>query len=881
VKELNAEQLRLKEQYSGNRNWLKWGPYLSERQWGTVREDYSSDGNTWDYFPHDQARSRTYRWGEDGLAGICDESCRLCFAVGLWNRKDPVIKERLFGLSGSEGNHGEDVKELYYYLDSTPTHSYMKHLYKYPRATFPYKELVQTNRNRTKQEDEFELYDTGIFKDGNYFDVFTEYTKAGEEDILIKIIIHNHSTEKAGLSVLPSLWLRNLWSFGLMKERPSINTGKINKSYGYVKVTHESLGNYYLYFQEPDRLLFTENETNNERISGIPNASPFVKDAINDAVVSQKFDLFEAKESGTRFSPVYELEIEPGDSREIRLRLSKSLFRANPLIKEFEKIFNFRIEEADTFYNQLCVEDKDLKNIQRQAFAGMLWNKQYYNIDMPRWLNGDPGQPAPPESRRNGRNNNWLTLNNEDIISMPDKWEYPWYAAWDLAFHCVPLAMVDPDFAKNQLILFLREWYMRPNGQLPAYEGAFSDVNPPVHAWACLQVYRLDKKQKGNGDLSFLKRVFQKLLINFTWWVNRKDHNDKNVFEGGFLGLDNIGVFDRSTFIPGVGHLEQADGTSWMAMYCLNMLDIALELAQEDRTYEDVATKFFEHFVYIADSLNRMGENWTGAWDEHEGFFYDILARPDGSFVPLKVRSLVGLTTFFATLVLDRERLKNVPDFVKRFVWFRNYRLQNNYYIVIEEMKDNEDIILSLTPRKRIQKLLKALLDEDEFFSPSGIRSVSKIHEKPYTIKINHEEYALKYEPAESSNSLFGGNSNWRGPVWMPMNYLMVQSLRTLYQYYGNTLTSPCPTGTDSESDLKKIADELSMRLISIFKQDNNGKRRVNGNNPFYDNDPYSNDLILFYEYFNGDTGKGIGASHQTGWTGLVAELIDQLYKNN
>ncbi len=881
MKNNTTEQIRLNEHYSGSHNWMKWGPYLSERQWGTVREDYSPDGSAWDYFPHDHARSRIYRWGEDGLAGISDEFCMLCFSVGLWNGNDPIIKERMFGLTGSEGNHGEDVKELYYYLDSTPTHSYMKHLYKYPQRTFPYDDLAKTNRERSKLENEYELTDSGIFSDGRYFDVFTEYAKANEEDILIKITIHNRGAEKASVSVLPTLWLRNLWSFGLIKERPSISKGRIAKGSAYVKIRHESLGDYYLWYEKPDRVLFTENETNTERIFGRPNLTPFVKDAINDAVISQQFDLFENKNEGTKFSPLYELIIEGGKSSEIRLRLSKKLVKDSPLTHDFEEIFNTRISEADEFYNELCVEDKELKNIQRQAFAGMLWSKQYYNIDIPQWLNGDPGQILPPSGRKTGRNSNWLTLNNEDIISMPDKWEYPWYAAWDLAFHCVPLAMVDPDFAKNQLILFLREWYMRPSGQLPAYEWSFSDVNPPVHAWASLQVYRLEKKKRGKGDIDFLKKVFQKLLINFTWWVNRKDHKENNVFEGGFLGLDNIGVFDRSTFIPGGGHLEQADGTSWMAMYSLNMLDMALEIAQEDSTFEDVATKFFEHFVYIAESLNRMGEDWTGAWDEKEGFFYDILANPDGSYIPLKVRSLVGLTSFFATLILDKERLKNVPDFVKRLEWFRNYRLQNQFYIVIEEMKDNEDIILSLTPRKRLQRLMKALLDEDEFLSPGGIRSVSKIHKKPYTLKINGDEYGLKYEPGESNNSLFGGNSNWRGPVWMPMNYMLVQSLRTLFQYYGKSLSAACPAGCDELSNLDQIADDISNGIISLFNPDENGKRPVHGDNLLYQNDPHFKDLILFYEYFHGDNGRGIGASHQTGWTGLVAELIDKLYKKH
>ncbi len=874
----NKEKLRLNEHYSGKKNWLKWGPYLSERQWGTVREDYSADGSAWDFFPHDHARSRVYRWGEDGIAGISDEYGNLCFSVALWNGKDPIIKERLFGLTGSEGNHGEDVKELYYYLDSTPTHSYMKHLYKYSQAEFPYEKLISENRNRSKHEGEFELTDTGIFNENRYFDVFTEYAKADNEDILIKITIHNRANEEAAVSVLPTLWFRNLWSFGLIKEKPRLELAA-EKDAKYVRAVHPKLGEYYFYFGENPHTLFTENETNVERLFNLPVQSPFVKDAINDAVVKQDFSLLEGLAEGTKFSPVYELKIAGGENYEIRLRLSKPKLNDNALTESFNVLFEERQKEADAFYDELCVEDEELKNIQRQAFAGMLWSKQYYNIDIPRWLNGDPGQTPPPESRKKGRNHEWVSLNNEDIISMPDKWEYPWYAAWDLAFHCIPLAMVDPGFAKSQLILFLREWYMRPNGQLPAYEWSFRDVNPPVHAWACLQVYRIEKKNTGIGDVDFLKKTFQKLLINFTWWVNRKDHNDNNVFEGGFLGLDNIGVFDRSSFIPGGGHLEQADGTSWMAMYCLNMLDMALEIAQTDDTYEDVATKFFEHFVYIAESLNRMGEDWTGAWDENEGFFYDILAKPDGTYIPLKVRSLVGLSSFFATLVLDRERLKNVPDFMKRLRWFRNYRLANNSYLAIEELHDGEDILLSLTPRKRLEKLLNALLNQDEFLSPHGIRSVSKTHEKPYMVKIDGTEYGLQYEPGESSTSLFGGNSNWRGPVWMPMNYLLIQSLLELYKYYGNSVISACPAGCDRLVNLDQIAEDISKSLISIFQSDAKGNRPVHSNNMLYSNDPHFKDLVLFYEYFHGDTGRGIGASHQTGWTGLVAELIQRMYK--
>jgi hypothetical protein len=873
------EHIRLTENYSNQKKWLKWGPYLSERQWGTVREDYSENGDAWDFFPHDHARSRVFRWGEDGIAGISDDFCNLCFSVALWNGKDPIIKERLFGLTGTEGNHGEDVKELYYYLDSTPTHSYMKHLYKYPQEAFPYEELVETNARRSKQEPEYELLDTGIFDDNRYFDVFTEYAKADEEDVLIKISIHNRGSEESELLLLPTLWFRNLWKFGLIEEKPGMRLAYAKKTYGCVELKHVEIGDYYLYFQSPERTLFTENETNNQRIFGTENITPFVKDSINDAVLSGDFGLVENRNEGTKCAPLYRLKIGAGKHKEVRLRLSKQKKTSNPLLKSFEKVFAERLEEADAFFDSFVPDgaEPDLKNIQRQAFAGMLWSKQYYNIDIPRWLNGDPGQLPPPEQRKNGRNSDWLTLNNEDIISMPDKWEYPWYAAWDLAFHCVPLAMVDPDFAKNQLILFLREWYMRPNGQLPAYEWSFGDVNPPVHAWACMRVYRIEKMQNGKGDVDFLKRVFQKLLINFTWWVNQKDHNNNNVFEGGFLGLDNIGIFDRSAEVPGGGYLEQADGTSWMAMYCLNMLDMALEICPTDPSFEDVATKFFEHFIYIAESLNQIGEDWTGSWDEDEGFFYDILALPDGQYIPIKVRSLVGLSTLFATLVLDKERLANVPEFKRRLKWFRNYRIQNKFYVVIEELKPDDDILLSLIPRQRLEKLLHALLDEKEFFSPGGIRALSKIHETPFTTRIDGRAFSLKYEPGESSNYLFGGNSNWRGPVWMPMNLLLIESLRELYSYYGKTFKVACPSGSDHQIDLDGVADNLARLLINLFTADEEGRRPVHGNDERYQKDPYFKDLILFYEYFHGDTGRGVGASHQTGWTGIVAELIDEI----
>lgn len=870
---MNQEQQRLQTPH-----WKKWGPYLSERQWGTVREDYSEHGQAWDYFPHDHARSRVYRWGEDGIAGISDELQRICFAVTLWNGQDPILKERLFGLTGNEGNHGEDVKELYYYLDSTPTHSFMKHLYKYPQTAYPYEDLVVTNRNRSKTEPEYELLDTGIFNENRYFDVFTEYAKNDTEDICIRITAYNRGPAAAALHLLPTLWCRNLWSVGLMKERPVISPLESNQEFGTVQLQHPELGNYFFYFDAPQRTLFTENETNTERIFGYPNKTPFVKDAFHSALIAGDYSWLSDKQEGSKFAPHYYFVVPAQQEITVRLRLCKSQLAGNPLAQDFNTVFTQRVLEADAFYQEISeTKDADLFNIQRQAFAGLLWSKQYFNIDIPKWLNGDKGQPAPPSARKNGRNHEWHSLNNEDIISMPDKWEYPWYAAWDLAFHCVPLSMVDASFAKEQLILFLREWYMHPNGQLPAYEWAFGDVNPPVHAWSCLQVYKTEKNKTGKGDIDFLKRVFQKLLINFTWWVNRKDHKGKNVFEGGFLGLDNIGVFDRSSALPGGGMLEQADGTSWMAMYCLNMLEMALEIAQTDHTYEDVTTKFFEHFIYIAESLNRIGEDWTGSWDEEEGFFYDVLSMPDGRYIPLKVRSLVGLSTLFAVLVLKRSSLEKVPDFYRRLKWFQQYRQDNGHHLVIETLTDDSDILLSLVPRDRLERLMKALLDEKEFLSPGGIRSISKLHEKGYGVHIDGQYFGLDYQPAEGNTSLFGGNSNWRGPVWMPMNYLLVNALHTLSEYHSLDVSLEIPAGSGKTMCLEEVSIDLAKRLVSIFRKDDQGKRPANADHSIYQQDPHFKDLVLFYEYFHGDTARGVGASHQTGWTGVVAELINRI----
>lgn len=872
-----TEEQRLDKTYNNEENWLHWGPYLSERQWGTVREDYSADGSAWDYFPHDHARSRVYRWGEDGIAGISDRHCAIAFGITLWNGKDPILKERLFGLTGPEGNHAEDCKELYYYLDSSPTHSYMKHLYKYPQNEYPYEDLVKTNAARGKDQLEYEVLDTGVFNNNKYFDVFTEYAKENEEDILIKITIENRSVDAADVWVMPTLWLRNLWSFNQAKGHHIIEKHREEKEYGTTKLVHPKLGEYYFNFETPDKWLFTNNETNTEKLFGVPNESPYVKDLFHDVVIKDDFELTDAVTKGTKFAPMYRIVVEGNASKEIRLRLSKKEFAKNPLGEMFTTTFENRIAETDAFYEQFKhKQNTDLQNIQRQAFAGMLWTKQYYNIDITTWLNGDPGHIPPPESRKQGRNHNWKTLNNEDIITMPDKWEYPWYAVWDTAFHCVPLAKLDPEFAKQQLILLTREWYMAPNGQMPAYEWAFSDVNPPVQAWATIQVYEIDKAKKGKGDVNFLKRMLNKLALNFTWWVNQKDRDNNNVFEGGFLGLDNIGIFDRSSATPGGGFLEQADGTAWMAMYSLNLLQISLEIAQHDVAYEDMATKYLEHFVYIAESLNTIGDKYSGSWDEKDGFFYDLLVFPDKNYLPIKVRSLVGLMTLNATLVIKKEILKKLPNFTKNIKWFINYRTKHNSYRVIENYTDGEDLLLSLVPKKRMLRLLDALMDSNEFLSDYGIRALSKTHTNPYNINIDGHQFSVKYEPAESSNYTFGGNSNWRGPIWMPMNYLLIQSLKEYYSFYKDEINVLV---NDETYNLQELAYMIKERLIAMFKNDENGNRPIHAlHQGFYQDDNFK-DLVLFYEYFHGDSGRGIGATHQTGWTGVVASLIDECGK--
>ena len=869
------EQKRLEEHYNKENDWLQWGPYLSERQWGTVREDYSANGDAWNYFTHDHARSRTYRWGEDGIAGISDRYCNMCFAVTLWNGKDPILKERLFGLSGPRGNHGEDVKELYYYLENTPSHSYMKHLYKYPQNEYPYDDLVAVNGQRNRTEQEYELLDTGILKDNAYFDVYTEYAKASNDDILVKITVTNRNTEAADIHVLPTLWIRNFWSFKKGRQKPLIK--KVDKNgQSFVQITHPYLADYNLYYEDADKLLFTENESNDERVFGRPNDHPYKKDLFHDAVINDDFSLAAKKNEGTKFAPLYSRNIAGNESVTIRLRLSQNE-QQEPFSADFENIFNARISECDQFYKDIIKErNTESANIQKQALAGLLWTKQYYNYEVERWLRGDDDTSPPPPERFSGRNNNWKTLRNHDILSMPDKWEYPWYAAWDSAFHCVSLALVDPEFAKEQLILFTREWYMAPNGQIPAYEWSFSDVNPPVQAWASMQVYKIEKEKTGKGDVAFLKRMFNKLALNFTWWVNQEDKTQNNVFEGGFLGLDNIGVFDRSNGIPGDAHLEQVDGTSWMALYCLNLLEMSLEIALEDNTYEDMATKYFGHFVYIAEALNKRSIENIGTWDDDEGFFYDKLVFPDKSFIPIKIRSIVGLLSLTAVLQVNKEKLKRLPVFTKSVIWFRKYRKENLKYLVIQDFEEGNDLLLTLVPKDRMQILMRSILDENEFLSPFGIRSLSKIHTKPYSIKIDGVDYTISYEPTESTTPLFGGNSNWRGPVWMPINYLFIQSLRQFYTHYGDSVSFEYPTGSNKKLNLKEISDELSKRLIAIFSPDEKGERPVNQLHAEVYKDDHFKDLILFYEYFSGDDGRGVGASHQTGWTALVANLIDE-----
>jgi hypothetical protein len=876
---LNAEQQRLDEDARRLKHWKRWGPYLSERAWGTVREDYSPQGTAWEAFPHEHARSRAYRWNEDGLAGICDRHQMICFGLALWNGRDPFLKERIFGLTGNQGNHGEDVKEYYFYLDSTPTHSYMRYLYKYPQAEFPYARLLEENRNRGSQALEFELIDTGIFEGDRYFDVFVEYAKASPEDILIQIQAVNRGPDAAELTVLPTLWFRNTWSWGLDIRRPRLRKGEPVKDTSVIECNHDYYGYRRLLCQGGPDLLFTENETNTRRLYGDEEGSRYVKDSINDYIVHGDKGAVNPDQIGSKASAHYVLNVGPRATSTIRLRFTNRAESGDLTGKEYDAIFAQCRREANEFYDSLAPAglSKDARQVQRQAFAGLLWSKQFYHYDVNRWLKGDPMGPEPPRERLRGRNSDWTHLYNADVISMPDKWEYPWYAVWDLAFHCIPLALVDPTFAKEQLILMLREWYMHPNGQIPAYEWTFGDVNPPVHAWAAWRVYKIEKRRKGVGDRIFLERVFHKLLLNFTWWVNRKDTAGKNIFQGGFLGLDNIGVFDRSRPLPTGGHIEQSDATSWMGMYCLNMLAIALELARDNRAYEDVASKFFEHFVYICRAINNIGEEKIELWNKEDGFYYDVLHLPDGRNCPMKVRSMVGLIPLFAVETLESDLIDSLPRFKHRMQWFIENRPDFSIHV---ETQSSDGIVrrfLSLVSRHRLKKVLRYMLDEQEFLSPYGVRALSRYHkDHPYTLSTMGVDYRVAYEPAESSTNLFGGNSNWRGPVWFPVNYLIIESLQKFHYYLGDSYKVECPTGSGRMATLWEVAGELSRRLTHIFLRDSSGRRPVFGGVEKFQHDPHWRDLVPFYEYFHGDNGAGIGASHQTGWTGLVAKLIQQ-----
>jgi hypothetical protein len=900
---MNAEEKRLEESRLRTAHWNRWGPYLSERQWGTVREDYSPNGAAWDFFPHDHARSRAYRWGEDGIMGISDRHQLVCFALALWNGRDLILKERLFGLSANEGNHAEDVKEYYSYLDSTPTHSYMKALYKYPQEEFPYRKLLEENRRRTRNDPEYELFDTGVFEDNRYFDVFTEYAKTSPEDILIKITATNRGPAEADLSVLPTIWFRNTWSWGRDDYRPllraieqlSIPEEDGTRGSEVIGVEHKSYGLRWLICEGKPELLFTENETNAGKLFGGQNRAPYVKDGINDYVVQGKREAVNPDRTGTKASALYRLRVAPGGTATLRLRLTdrepqivrrsapRLVMAAAPdselLGQGFDADLAIRCAEADQFYAKRAPAglSEDAKNVQRQAFAGLLWSKQFYHFDVSNWLEGDPASPPPPESRKRGRNHEWSHLYNADVISMPDKWEYPWYAAWDLAFHCIPLAQIDPDYAKEQLTLLFREWYMHPNGQIPAYEWAFGDVNPPVHAWAALRVYKIEKRIRGEADRGFLESAFHKLLLNFTWWVNRKDAEGRNIFQGGFLGLDNIGVFDRSSPLPTGGFLEQSDGTSWMGMFCLNMLAIALELARENPAYENVASKFFEHFVYISQAMNDRGPGGIELWDDEDGFYYDVLHLPNGDRHYLKVRSLVGLIPLLGVETFDQELVDRLPGFRRRLVWFVENHPNVRAHVEVTQREEGRRGLLSLVNRSRLERVLQYLLDESEFLSPYGIRGISRFHkDHPYILQVNGTEHRVDYEPAESTTWLFGGNSNWRGPVWFPINFLLIEALQKFHHFYGESLTVELPTGSGHRVSLWEAAAEISRRLTRVFLRSSNGRRPVYGGLEKLQSDPHWRDLIFFHEYFHGDNGAGLGASHQTGWTGLVAKLIEQ-----
>ncbi|MGC4035971.1 MAG: glucosidase [Chitinophagaceae bacterium] len=870
---MTAEHQRLAVNSTKPIPLVQWGPYLSERQWGTVREDYSSNGDAWHYLSFDQSHYRVYRWGEDGIAGISDFFQNLCFAVTLWNGKDQILKERLFGLGNSQGNHGEDVKELYYYLDNIPTHYYMEYLYKYPQQEFPYDLLRSENAKRGRNDAEYEILDTGIFDKDQYFDVTVSYAKQSAQDIFIRVEIKNRYTRTAPIQVLPTLWFYNRWHYDVNQPKPSI----ASQTKTSVSVKHERIGNYYFYFQPANDTLFTDNENNTEKIFGTPNETPFVKDAFHDAIISGKnIAQLRAKREGTKFAPVYKFNIAAGETKTIYCRLSNKAMD-NPFMKGFTDVFKKRKDEANEYYAAILPQgmNDDMANIQRQALAGLLWSKQYYHFDVETWLTTSDGISPVSNGKMYGRNSDWKHLKNQDIISMPDKWEYPWYAAWDLAFQCISMAVADPTFAKHQLLLMMREWYMKPDGQLPAYEWNFGDVNPPVHAWASLQVFAIEKKQTGKGDIVFLKKIFQKLLINFTWWINRKDRNGNNIFEGGFLGLDNIGVFNRSFHFPGEMQLEQADGTSWMGMYALNMLDMAIEIAMVDSSFEDTATKFFEHFVLVAEALNE-----HGLWNEEDKFFYDVLCVDGSAPMPLRIQSIVGLTSLFAVSTIEKKVLNKLVDFNKRMDWFENYRKRNKKFWPNEEHSETEEILLSLVPRERLIFLLQRMLDEDEFLSDGGIRALSKYHDKnPYSVKVDGNMYTIRYDPGDSTSDMFGGNSNWRGPVWIPINFLIIQSIRNFGSFYKDSLLVEYPTGSGIKMNLEQVAEQLTKRVISLFEKDDSGERRLYGDYNWFYKKPGNEHLVLFYEYFHGDNGRGLGANHQTGWTALVAELISEYGK--
>ena len=872
----NAERRRVAAEGARNAHWSHWGPYLSERQWGTVREDYSAAGTAWDDFPHDHARSRAYRWGEDGIGGISDDHQRLCLALALWNGNDPILKERMFGLGGPEGNHGEDVKEYYFYEDNVPTHSYMRMLYKYPQRAFPYAQLVEENARRGKNEPEFELIDSGAFDENRYFDVTIEYGKAGTDDILMRVTATNRGPDEATLDVLPTLWFRNTWSWTAGAAKPMLRRERGSDGLAVIAAEHVMLGSRWVYADKPDALLFTENETNRERLYGLPNESPYVKDAIDAYVVHGREDAVNPAAIGTKAAVRWRLTIAPGESATVRLRLSDCEAVRAPFGEAFDATFARRRAEADVFYAELTPYplSDDARAIQRQAFAGMLWSKQWYHYVVRDWLAGDPAGPPPPAGHRGGRNSGWEHVYSDEILSMPDTWEYPWFAAWDLAFHVIPLALVDAPFAKRQLLQLTREWFMHPNGQLPAYEWAFDDVNPPVHAWAAYRVYKIDAKMNGTKDVVFLERVFQKLLLNFTWWVNRKDRSGRNVFQGGFLGLDNIGIFDRSAALPTGGHIDQSDGTSWMGVYALNMLAIALELAMHNRAYEDIASKFFEHFLRIAAAMNEF--DGRGLWHEEDGFYYDVLHLPDDSKIPMRLRSIVGLIPLLAVEIIEPETLEALPDFARRLEWFIDNRPEFKAAVACMRTEGmGERRMLAIVWPARLRRVLEKMLDPEEFLGEHGIRAISRHHkEHPYTMTVAGVEHRVAYEPAESTSGLFGGNSNWRGPVWFPINYLLVEALQKYHHYLGDEFRVALPNGSDGS--LWDAANEIAHRLIDIFMRDAGGRRPVFGGNATFQNDPHWRDHVLFYEYFHGDNGAGIGASHQTGWTGLVAKLLQQ-----